>query len=149
MKTWECVEVCPHCDSENVIQWNTDEWGYTAKCQHCEEKMMLCDECMHEYNPETDMYEYTGYCDWCDDNGGVCYRDDTPVLLSTYGQYEEDGDVQHVRYFTVPKNWLWKYVKTNELETLDNFLSSYIWDTTIDVYEKALEDQVIQSEWED
>ena len=47
MKTWECVEVCPHCMGENVIQWNTEEQGFVAYCQHCGKKMMLCDECLH------------------------------------------------------------------------------------------------------
>ena len=47
METWECVEVCPHCDSENILQWNTEIQGFVAKCQHCGKKMMLCDECQH------------------------------------------------------------------------------------------------------
>ena len=50
METWECVEVCPHCDNENILQWNTEIQGFVAKCQHCGKKMMLCDECQHEYD---------------------------------------------------------------------------------------------------
>ena len=39
METWECVEVCPHCDNENILQWNTEIQGFVAKCQHCGKKL--------------------------------------------------------------------------------------------------------------
>lgn len=145
MELFECVEVCAHCMSENILQWNTELYGFVANCKWCGAKMMLCDECQHTVCEDGEPHD----CDWCDDAGGVCHRDDTPVLLSTYGQCEKEGDVQHVHYFTIPKNWLWEYVKENEWETLDNFLSSYTWDTTIDTYTKAVCDKIIQAEWED
>ena len=149
MELYEVVEVCPHCEAENTIKWDTETMGYVAKCEDCGEKMMLCNECMYVYNSETDRYEYIGYCDWCDEAGGVCFRDTSPVLLTTYGHYEEKGDAQYVVNFEVPKNWLWKYVKKNGYATLDEFLDTFTWDATMHTYARALEDKVIINEWEE
>lgn len=148
MELYEVVEVCPHCDAENVLQWNTEEMGYVARCEHCGEKMMLCDECHHPYDKETDTCTYVDKCDWCNDAGGVCHKDTTPIVLTTYGHYEEKGDVQYVLNFEVPKNWLWEYVKANNYKTIDEFLDTFTWDTTMDTYARALEDRVIINEWE-
>ena len=66
----EAVEVCPHCDSENVYpEWDTDTQGFIAICKHCGKKIFLCDECMHkEDNPEMN-------CDWRQEgNHSICMR---------------------------------------------------------------------------
>lgn len=70
------------------------------------------------------------------------------IVLSTYGSYDEDTDDQQIFNFEVPKNWLWKYVKVNGYKTVDEFLETYTWDTTMDTYARALEDKVIINEWE-
>lgn len=70
---FEAVEVCPHCDSENVYpMWNTEESGFVAVCQYCGKEIFLCDECFHsEDNPDM-------RCDWCKtENGGKCFRGTT------------------------------------------------------------------------
>ena len=67
------------------------------------------------------------------------------VTLTTYGAYEESGDVQHIREFDVPKEWLEQYVLEN-YNSVDEFLDVYTWDTTIDTYAKASEDNVIVRE---
>lgn len=144
MKTWECVEICPHCMGENIIQWNTEVQGFVAKCTHCGEKMMLCDECLHTVCQDGEPHD----CDWCDDAGGVCHRDTTPVTLTTYGYYEEKGGAQYELNFKVPKNWLWDWVKENGYKSIDEFLNAYTWDTTIDAYADALKEKVIIEEWE-
>ena len=144
MKTWECVEICPHCMGENIIQWNTEVQGFVAKCTHCGEKMMLCDECLHTVCQDGEPHD----CDWCDDAGGVCHRDTTPVTLTTYGYYEEKGDAQYELNFEVPKNWLWDWVKKNGYKSIDEFLNAYTWDATIDAYADALKEKVIIEEWE-
>jgi transcription elongation factor Elf1 len=36
----EEVEWCPHCESENIIQWDVEKNGYEIICQHCGEKIM-------------------------------------------------------------------------------------------------------------
>lgn len=62
----EEVEVCPHCMGENIIQWDVEKDGYQATCQHCGEKIMLCDACLHsDDNP-------SGKCDWDEESG--CWR---------------------------------------------------------------------------
>lgn len=44
----EAVEVCPHCECENVFKnWNAEKQGYVAKCWQCGQEIMLCDECLH------------------------------------------------------------------------------------------------------
>lgn len=144
MKFYEVVELCPTCMGENVLQWNTEELGFVAYCKHCGEKMMLCDECLHTVLEDGEPHE----CDWCEDCGGVCHRDDTPITIATYGHYEENGDVQYVLHFEVPKNWLWEYVKANGYKSIDEFIGSYTWDTTMHTYARALENRVIINEWE-
>lgn len=148
METWECVEVCPHCDSENILQWNTEIQGFVAKCQHCGKKMMLCDECQHEYDAEKDEFVFVDNCDWCNDADGVCFRDTSPVVLTTYGHYEEKGDSQYELNFEVPKNWLWSWVKENGYKSIDDFLITYTWDTAMDTYARAIEDRVIVNKWD-
>lgn len=72
IELWECIEVCPHCEKENIIEWNTDVMGYIIKCQHCGEEILLCDDCMH--SPDN---EYM-YCNWCRTaTGGKCFRGET------------------------------------------------------------------------
>lgn len=68
----EVVEMCPHCESENVYpDWDAKKQGYTAVCQTCGKEIKLCDECYHaKDNP--------GHrCDWMDTpEGGHCFRDE-------------------------------------------------------------------------
>lgn len=144
MKTYECVEVCPHCMGENIIQWNTKELGFVAKCMHCGKKMMLCDECLHTVCQDGEPHD----CDWCSDADGVCHRDTSPVELSTYGTYNEENDDQAELFFIVPKNWLWEYVKETEYKTLNSFLNEYTWDNSEPIYYEAKENNVIIKEWE-
>lgn len=67
----EAVEVCPHCMEENVFPgWDVNKEGFEAKCEHCGEEIMLCDECTHaEDNPHR-------VCDWRQYVGGdsTCWR---------------------------------------------------------------------------
>ena len=67
---FEVVEVCPHCDSENVYpMWNTEIHGFVAVCKHCGKQIMLCDECFHledNQNQKCDLY--------ATECGGKCFR---------------------------------------------------------------------------
>lgn len=58
-KDYEVIEVCPHCDEENVCPENMiEEENYIAVCQNCGRKIFLCDECLNaDDNEEQD-------CDW-------------------------------------------------------------------------------------
>lgn len=67
---FEAVEVCPHCDSENVYpMWDVEVNGFVAVCKTCGKEIFLCDECTHAYdNPSMN-------CDWCKTKcGGKCFR---------------------------------------------------------------------------
>lgn len=65
-KTYEVTEVCPHCESENTLTWNTDIDGYEIYCPHCGNAIMLCDECMHSFD------NVNHFCDWSENDG--CWR---------------------------------------------------------------------------
>ena len=69
----ETVEVCPHCDNENVfVGWDVNVKGYIAVCKHCGKEIMLCDEC---FNAKDNPFMK---CDWCKtDCGGKCWRGTT------------------------------------------------------------------------
>ena len=69
----EAVEMCPHCDNENVFAgWDVNIKGYIAICKHCGKEIMLCDECMNAEDNEGMS------CDWCPTEcGGKCWRGTT------------------------------------------------------------------------
>ena len=66
----EAVEVCPHCDNENVYpEWNTDIQGFITVCKYCGKKIFLCDECFHSEDNSA------MHCDWHHEgNCSVCMR---------------------------------------------------------------------------
>ena len=51
------VEVCPNCEREIEIRWDTEQDGYKAFCPYCGGRLMLCDECLHSADG--------GDCDYC------------------------------------------------------------------------------------
>lgn len=58
-QTYIVTEVCPHCENEIEMVWNTKERGFQAHCPVCSCRLMLCDECLHsgeacDYNRDTD-----------------------------------------------------------------------------------------------
>ena len=61
----EEVEICPYCMNENIIYWNAEKDGYEIICQHCGEKIMLCDACIHSNDNKRQK------CDW---NEKGCFR---------------------------------------------------------------------------
>ncbi len=46
-RTYIATELCPHCESEIEMRWDTDTRGFQAFCPVCGERLMLCDECRH------------------------------------------------------------------------------------------------------
>lgn len=65
---FEAVEICPHCEHENIYpMWNTETSGFVAVCKHCGKEIMLCDECLGS--------DGVSDCDWCmTECGGKCHR---------------------------------------------------------------------------
>lgn len=49
-RTYIVTEMCPHCESEIEMRWNTDTMGFKAFCPVCGKRLMLCDECRHAEN---------------------------------------------------------------------------------------------------
>lgn len=62
-RTYTVTEVCPHCESEIEMRWNTDTMGFKAFCPACGKRLMLCDECRHAEEP--DPCDYDGQTDSC------------------------------------------------------------------------------------
>lgn len=65
-RTYTVTELCPHCDNEIEMTWNTDELGYKAFCPVCGKRLMLCDECRHtegvggcDYDTQTDTCRFS------------------------------------------------------------------------------------------
>ena len=61
---FEVTEVCPHCESEIMMQWDVYTHGYKAYCPHCGGRLMLCTACHDDnggscdYDSETDTCRY-------------------------------------------------------------------------------------------
>lgn len=70
-RTFIVTEICPHCESEIQMRWNTDERGFKAFCPVCGKRLMLCDECRHtpdEKCPDGGICDYNGQTDSCRHN---------------------------------------------------------------------------------
>lgn len=141
MKLYETVEICPYCDRENILQWNTEIMGFVAICQHCGKEIMLCDECMHSEDNESMS------CDWCKDCNGCCHRDNRPIVLITRGRYIEEDDNYYELHFSVPKNWLKEYI-SDKWNSINRFLEVYTLEISSEIYTKALMQEIIISEEE-
>ena len=71
-RTYIVTEMCPRCESEIEMRWDTDTMGFKAFCPVCGERLMLCDECRHTEEPSP--------CDY-GMNGDGCWRNPpTPAL---------------------------------------------------------------------
>lgn len=60
----EIVECCPSCESEVVMDWDVEKDGFKTICPHCGERLMLCDECLHDENGNQDC-DYNSITDSC------------------------------------------------------------------------------------
>ena len=69
-RTYVVTEVCPNCEKEVELVWDTDTDGYQIFCPSCGEKMMLCDDCRH--SPDTQECDFH----WLDESKtiGTCFR---------------------------------------------------------------------------
>lgn len=96
-RTFTVTEVCPHCENEIEMRWNTDKMGFKAFCPVCGKQLMLCDECRHT--------EGHGPCDY-DNNTSSCHRNPTASVQDTVedAMSELTGEEQIVvndNYFTI------------------------------------------------
>lgn len=60
-RTYTVTEMCPHCESEIEMRWNTDTQGFKAFCPVCGDRLMLCDEC-HQLGGGCDYDSKTDSC---------------------------------------------------------------------------------------
>ena len=87
-RTYIVTEMCPHCESEVEMRWDTDKLGFKAFCPVCGERLMLCDECRHTEEPSPCDYGVTG--DGCWRNPPKSTLIDIPLTLEELR--EMDGD---------------------------------------------------------
>lgn len=110
----EVTEVCPHCEEEITMIWDTETMGFHAFCPVCGERLMLCDECRHtvcqdgephncDYDKATDTCHRQKnrlpqkYRDICENLGwNVTVDSNGTVELEKYSPADEDF------IFTVP-----------------------------------------------
>lgn len=59
------TEMCPNCDTEVEMVWDTEKFGYRAFCPHCGKRLMLCDECLHSGGVYDDNCDYCTKTDSC------------------------------------------------------------------------------------
>lgn len=67
-RTYIVTEVCPHCESEIEMRWDTDNRGFKAFCPVCGKRLMLCDECRHTSDgehPSPNICDYSSQTDSC------------------------------------------------------------------------------------
>ncbi len=84
------VEVCPQCGEENEMQWDFERFGLNAFCPVCGSEMLLCDECMHrdEFDSNCAKCKYDKDCtkrryDYLTDGGPTYDVEITEVLKKT------------------------------------------------------------------
>ncbi len=62
-RTYLVIEMCGECGNEVEMAWDTDLQGYKATCPYCGKPLLLCDECLHSEDNETQR------CDWNKETG--------------------------------------------------------------------------------
>lgn len=99
-RTYIVTELCPHCENEIEIRWDTGKRGFKAFCPVCGGQLMLCDECRH-----TPDGEGPSSCDY-DRSTDTCHRgrvngkkaEETPAMaglsMSEYGKIRSMSDEQ-------------------------------------------------------
>ena len=95
-RTYIVTEMCPHCESEVEMRWDTDKLGFKAFCPVCGERLMLCDECRHTEEPSPCDYGVTG--DGCWRNPPKSTLIDIPLTLEELR--EMDGEPVYVMDLT-------------------------------------------------
>lgn len=109
-KYYEVVEICPHCDNENIYpMWNTEISGFIAKCKYCGEEILLCDECQHTILQDGEVHN----CDWCRTPcGGKCHRGETKNDEVIYFEVECFNRTLFIKY---PKRFGDKFHEVREI----------------------------------
>ena len=99
----EVVEICPHCDHENILQWDVEKDGYIIKCGECGREMFLCDECMH---PDGEFCDRCNWQEFVDGDGnkisacfrGWCRERDGMIKRERLDEASSDKDIQNALY---------------------------------------------------
>lgn len=86
-------ELCPHCNTEVSVLWDTAVQGYLTKCPSCGERLLLCSECDHntcDYDHVLDLCKKIVEAMWLDLTDIVLEIPDSgdeflPEALTLYG----------------------------------------------------------------
>lgn len=55
-------ELCPHCNTEVSVLWDTAIGGYLTKCPSCDSWLMLCSECSRDNACDCDFDMDSALC---------------------------------------------------------------------------------------
>lgn len=98
----EITEVCPHCENEITMIWDTETLGFHAICPVCGKRLMLCDECQHTVCEDGEPHncDYDRITDRCHRQKGVCAADVLPassveIRNTAYQMYQMWWCVNH------------------------------------------------------
>lgn len=93
------VELCPNCSREVEMRWNTKEDGYKAFCPYCGKELMLCDDCLHrdENDSETDKS-----CNYDRQSGNCRFKDSEYEYILNFANsgtfdYKNNNDLKTLR----------------------------------------------------
>lgn len=102
MSTKEVTEVCPHCEEEITMMWDTESMGFHAFCPVCGKRLMLCDECQHTacQDGEPHSCDYNSATDTCHrqkaiPSAGIAPADPTDIRSIAYQMYQMWWCVNH------------------------------------------------------
>lgn len=94
----EVTEVCPHCEEEITMIWDTETMGFHAFCPACGKRLMLCDECQHTVCQDGEPHD-------CDYSGATdtCHRQ-KPVIPAGITPADQD-DIRAIAYLRYQMWW--------------------------------------------
>ena len=94
MSLKEVTEVCPHCETEITMLWDTTERGFQAHCPVCSKRLMLCDECQHTVCEDGEPHncDYSAECDTCH------RRKNSPTVDLTPADQSDIRSIAYLRY---------------------------------------------------
>ncbi len=89
-RTYIVTEMCPHCENEIEMRWDTDTRGFKATCPVCGKRLMLCDECLHA--EDSIGCDYDSYTDSCYRNPRT-YEVGSKVRVQELPEEKPDGSL--------------------------------------------------------
>lgn len=141
MSRKEVTEVCPHCEEEITMVWDTEAKGFHAFCPACGERLMLCDECQHTVCQDGELHD----CDY-DKATDTCHRQKNR-LPHKYREICEnlgwdvtvgiDGTVELEKYSPADKDFIFTVHVSNFVKEVEEYADDFDIDDHIAMWIEA------------